>query len=330
MIRHPWVLVWTALLTAGPAVEAQSADGFVPVPDARVAGRLPRFHDPSTPVKDGESWWIFATGRGIALRRSPDLKSWSEDAPVFLAPPAWHREVVADHDRNLWAPDVVRHNGQFRLYYSVSSFGKNTSAIGLATSLAVDPKNPQRDWQDRGIVVKSGASDSFNAIDPHVLIDDDGRHWMSFGSFWKGIFLLELDPETGLRHPRRGELRHLAWNKTIEAPAILKHGGFYYLFVNWGVCCRGVDSTYEIRIGRSRAVTGPYLDRDGSDLATGGGTLLLQTEGDRIGPGHASFVTRDGVTVMFYHYYDRSRRGQPSLAWKRIAWAESGWPELRN
>jgi arabinan endo-1,5-alpha-L-arabinosidase len=140
---------------------------------------------------------------------------------------------------------------------------------------------------------------------------------------------MELDPDTGLRHPRDGGLRRIAWHESIEAPAILKHGGYYHLFVNWGACCRGVDSTYEIRIGRSREITGPYLDRDGRDMAVGGGTLLLGTAGDRIGPGHASFIRVKDDWLMFYHYYDRARRGTPALGWKRLSWTADGWPQIR-
>jgi arabinan endo-1,5-alpha-L-arabinosidase len=106
-------------------------------------------------------------------------------------------------------------------------------------------------------------------------------------------------------------------------------GAGYHLFVNWGICCRGVNSTYEIRVGRSRKITGPYLDQQGRDLATGGGTLLLDTEGPRVGPGHASFVNTGGETLMFHHYYDRDRAGAPSLAAKTLHWDADGWPMLR-
>ncbi len=109
---------------------------------------------------------------------------------------------------------------------------------------------------------------------------------------------------------------------------MLKHGGYYFLFVNWGQCCKGVDSTYEIRIGRSRKITGPYLEVAGESLATGGGTLFLKTEGDRIGPGHPSFIRDKRGTRMFYHYYDRRRVGLPVIGGLRLRWNEDGWPEI--
>lgn len=287
----------------------------------------PRFHDPSTPVREGDTWWVFSTGNGIVTRFSRDLSSWREGAPVFKQLPAWHREVVPSQRGHLWAPDIVYHQGLWRLYYSVSSFGKNTSAIGLATSPTLDPKDPRFQWQDRGIVIRSGPESDFNAIDPHVIIDG-GRHWMSFGSFWGGIQWIELSPESGMAHPERGKPHRIAWNESIEAPAVLHHGGYYYLFVNWGLCCRGVKSTYEIRVGRSRSIRGPYLDRDGRDMAQGGGSLLLGSRGNRIGPGHACFVEEHGKIRMFHHYYDAARGGRSVLADVVLDW-EDGWPQVR-
>lgn len=323
--RFRWfrILLIASILPLVPPLGAQP-----PMEARRQAGYPPRFHDPSTPIKEGNQWWIFATGNGISVRKSRDLKEWTESAPVLKVYPKWHKEIVPDHKGHLWAPDVVKHDGIYRLYYSVSSFGKNTSAIGLLTSPALDPSDPRCKWEDRGIVIRSNEKDPFNAIDPAVFVDGDGKHWMSFGSFWTGIQLIELEPKTGLAHPSRKEVRRIAWHESIEAPAIHKHGKYYYLFVNWGLCCRGVDSTYEIRVGRSKSVTGPYLDKDGNDLATGGGSLLLATKGDQIGPGHASFVTEKIDPLMFYHFYDRSRRGFATLGRRTLSWDKNGWPAL--
>lgn len=302
----------------------------MPLPEARSAEadlKTPRFHDPATPIRQGDTWYVFSTGNGILCRTSPDLERWSDSTPVFKTLPAWHKEVVASQKGHLWAPDIIRRGDRYLLYYSVSSWGKNVSAIGLASSPTLDPKDPACQWKDEGIVVRSNDKDPYNAIDPQIFADPDGSLWMVFGSFWGGIQLVELDPETGLRHPQRGEVRQLAWNKSIEAPALLRHDGFYYLFVNWGLCCRGVDSTYEIRVGRSRKVTGPYLDAEGAELSTGGGTLFLKSEGDRIGPGHPSFVAEKDAVRMFFHYYDRQRAGMATLGSLPLKWSKSGWPE---
>lgn len=286
----------------------------------------PRFHDPSTPVRDGALWWIFSTGNGIQTRFSSDLETWTEGEPALKTLPSWHRDVVPEQKGHLWAPDVIQRDGRFLLYYSVSSWGKNVSAIGLATNSTLDPKAPGFAWKDEGIIIRSGRENSYNAIDPQIFADDDGSLWMVFGSFWKGIQLIELDPKTGHRHPKHTEVRQIAWNESIEAPALLKRGDFYYLFVNWGLCCRGINSTYEIRIGRSRKITGPYLDADGAELATGGGTLFMKSAGDQIGPGHPAFITEAGNTQLFYHFYDRQRNGFATLGHSNLKWSPDGWP----
>ncbi len=290
--------------------------------------RTPRFHDPSTPVRHGDTWSIFSTGNGIATRYSQDLKTWTEGEPVFKELPAWHREMIPGQKGHLWAPDVIQRGGRYLLYYSVSTWGKNTSAIGLASSPTLDFKDPAYRWKDEGCVIRSDDRTPYNAIDPQLFADPDGSLWMVFGSFWTGIQLIELDPKTGLRHPQRQKVRQLAWHESIEAPSLLKHRGYYYLFVNWGICCKGLASSYEIRIGRSRKVTGPYLDAAGSDLATGGGSIFLKSEGDRIGPGHASFIEEAGSTRVFFHYYDRKRFGAPTLGNLPLHWTKDDWPEI--
>ncbi|RYD34870.1 MAG: arabinan endo-1,5-alpha-L-arabinosidase, partial [Verrucomicrobiaceae bacterium] len=167
----------------------------------------------------------------------------------------------------------------------------------------------------------------YNAIDPQLFADPDGSLWMVFGSFWSGIQLIELDPKTGLRHEKNRKVHQVAWKESIEAPALLKHGEYYYLFVNWGLCCRGTNSTYEIRVGRSRKITGPYLDEEGQELTTGGGTLFLGSDGDRIGPGHPAFVGEKEDLRMFYHYYDGARNGFARMDSLPVRWKDSGWPE---
>lgn len=295
-------------------------------PAERRAERSPRFHDPSTPIRQDDTWVVFATGNGILTRYSRDLETWTEGEPVFKEFPAWHKEVVPSQKGHLWAPDIIRSGDRYLLYYSVSGWGKNTSAIGLASSPTLDPKSRDYQWKDEGIVIRSTDKDRYNAIDPQLFADTDGSLWMVFGSFWTGIQLIELDPKTGLR--KGDKVQQLAWHESIEAGAILKHGGYYYLFVNWGLCCRGVNSTYEMRVGRSRKITGPYLDASGDDLATGGGTVFLKSEGDRIGPGHPSFIEENGKTRMFFHFYDRNRNGAPTLGDLPISWTDGGWPKL--
>jgi arabinan endo-1,5-alpha-L-arabinosidase len=285
-------------------------------------------HDPSAVVRWKGEYWFFSTGRGVLSRHSKDLASWEEGPRVFSLSPAWTTGVVNNFRGYFWAPDVIRLNDQFLLYYSVSAWGKNTSAIGLATNPTLDPEDPNYHWTDRGVVIQSGAKDNFNAIDPSVLQDADGRLWMAFGSFWSGIKLVELDRTTGKRIAPDSPIHSLAWHDTIEAACLYRRGDFYYLFVNWGLCARGVNSTYNIRVGRSARITGPYLDRRGEDLRQGGGTLFLGTRGSLIGPGHAGILSENGRDWLSCHYYDGKNNGRATLAILPLTWTTDGWPEV--
>lgn len=254
---------------------------------------------------------------------------WSREGRIFAEGkfPAWHDQLVPGNRGYLWAPDVMEIGGHFFVYYSVSTFGKNTSAIGLTVGRRMDPSSPHWQWEDRGVVIASVTSNRFNAIDPAIFRDaTNASLWMSFGSFWDGIHLVELDPATGLRRDSTQAPLRLAYAPEIEAPFLHQRDGYYYLFINWGKCCRGVDSTYEIRVGRSRAVTGPYLDRDGTDLRERGGTIVLGSDERRIGPGHASIHERAGRPWLVHHYYDRQLNGRPRLRMVPLSWDAEGWP----
>jgi arabinan endo-1,5-alpha-L-arabinosidase len=287
-----------------------------------------RVHDPSTIVKSKDEYWVFYTGRGVPSYRSKDLVRWEPGPRAFASPPSWVAEAVPENrgGMDFWAPDAIRLGDTYLLYYSVSRFGRNTSAIAVATNPVLDPGDPKHAWTDQGIVVRSSPRDDFNAIDPAVTLDAGGRLWMSFGSFWSGIKLIELDPATGKRSAPDSPMHSLARHDAIEAPFIYYHEGSYYLFVNWGRCCRGVNSTYNIRVGRSPEITGPYLDREGKDLAGEGGSLLLETDGPFIGPGHAGILKEGEDYWLSLHFYDGTRRGASTLAIRRLRWDEHGWP----
>jgi arabinan endo-1,5-alpha-L-arabinosidase len=298
---------------------------------AEFAGRSDlRVHDPSTVIRADGAWWLFGTGNLVLGARSTDLKHWQKLPPILTAPPAWAREVAPGNKGNhYWAPEVIHLGNRYLLYYSVSEFGKNSSAIALATATTLDSKAPGAGWTDHGIVIRSGKDDAFNAIDPSVLADRDGRLWMAFGSFWAGLYVVELDPATGLRITSHSPLHSVAFAQEIEAPTLYRREDYYYLFYNEGRCCRGKASTYHIRVGRSRSVTGPYLDDKGRDLMNGGGRAFLGTQGDFIGPGHAGLLRdadeREWVSV---HFYDGAKNGAPTLALRRLGWTDDGWPKV--
>ena len=285
----------------------------------------PRIHDPSTVVDDAGGTWCLSTGQGVLLLKREAGDKWKREGSLFQDNfPAWHKTEVPANKGHLWAPDIIRIKNRWFVYYSVSSFGSNESAIGLVTGKTLDPMSKDYGWKDEGMVIRSRRQDRFNAIDP-ALIQDEGKLWMSFGSFWEGIFLVELDPETGLRKKPEEAPVKLAMNTEIEAPFIHKHGGYYYLFVNWGKCCRGVDSTYEIRVGRSKEIKGPYLDREGLPMKDGGGSAFLATDGRFIGPGHASIYKEKGKEMLVHHFYDKERGGRSDLRMLPLEWKD-GWP----
>lgn len=240
--------------------------------------------------------------------------------------PAWVDTVVAGHRGYYWAPDVIRVRDRWLLYYSVSRFGRNTSAIALATNATLDPAAATFCWTDDGIVVRSHRTNDFNAIDPAVSRSADNRLWLAFGSYWSGIKLIELDPESGKRLAPDSPMHALARKDQIEAPFIYRHRTNYLLFVNWGECCKGTNSTYEIRVGRSDNITGPYVDREGRNMKDGGGTLVLGSEGPFIGPGHAGILNDSHQEWFSFHYYDGTNRGRPTLAVRRLGWDPDGWP----
>lgn len=296
-----------------------------PSEPARQAGDAPRVHDPSTLVRYGDGFWMFCTGRGIRAYHSANLEHWRPAPPLLPVMPGWVRDVVPDHRGHYWAPDIIRGYDRWLLFYSVSSWGQNDSAIALLTATNLGTPDAPATWTESGVVLRSYRTNHFNAIDPAPFRDADGRLWLAFGSFWSGIQLVELDPRTG-RRLDDAPPRVLAWKESIEAPFLWRRDTNYFLFVNWGLCCRGTNSTYEIRVGRASQVTGPYLDRDGKDLLRGGGTPVLATEGRFIGPGHAG-ILRDGDREWFsFHYYDGANLGRPTIAVRRLAWDAGGWP----
>lgn len=287
-------------------------------------------HDPAVVAgENGEPWFVYSTGTAAAdgaiqVRRSTDGTKWQYAGVVWKQRPAW----IDEHIRGvgpLWAPELVEHDGTWFLYYAASTFGSNHSAIGLATNSTLDPADSDYEWVDQGPVLESKTSDDFNAIDPGIVTDENGTPWMAFGSFWSGIRMVELEWPSGKRADATEPLR-LADRRSppnaIEAPTIVVHDDDYYLFASFDSCCQGLNSTYNVRVGRSHSVIGPYVDRAGKPMLEGGGTTLLQTDGARIGPGGES--ASNGY--LAWHYYDGDAAGAPRLAISRLDWDADGWP----
>ena len=309
----------------------------LPAAALQLSGNL-GIHDPSTIHKEGNRYYTFATGfpaSPINMKYSDNFTAWQAgpNGAVFPSIPSWAFTEVTDNGEdgipdNMWAPDVFYFNNQYRMYYSVSTFGSQNSVIGLATNTTLDFNNPAYDWVDQQLVIESELGSQWNAIDPGIFFDDDTqRMWMTWGSFWDGIFITELDPDTGKRITPNSQTFRLADRSSIEAPYMVKHDGNYYLFVNHGSCCQGVNSTYRIRVGRSASPTGPFIDRSGANMLTGSGELFLGTEGDVIGPGHFSSFAEDGTNYFGFHFYNGASGGAATYAIREYIWTEDGWPQ---
>lgn len=311
-------------------------------PSLPLAGDITPVHD-SVIIREGDTWHVFSTGIGagaqgiISARRSRDRITWVREQPPFEALPAWAKAAIPGAT-NIWAPDISHVDGRYRLYYAVSTFGSNRSAIGLATNRTLDPASPDYGWRDEGMVLMSTPADNYNAIDPAFVADARGGQWLSLGSFWTGLKLFRLDPRTG-KLLRTGETPVPIATRPVpagapsivEAPFIFARGGWYWLLASYDYCCKGVGSTYYTVVGRSRRVQGPYLGKDGSSMLAGGGTILLHAdlqERERFrGPGHAGHARDvDGTDYIVYHAYDRERNGAPTLRLAQLRWGADGWP----
>jgi arabinan endo-1,5-alpha-L-arabinosidase len=330
------------LFLLGTAMTAQS----LPKPHPyRVDGDVEGVHDPSI-IKQGETWYLFGTATEktphgqLPIRCSKDLQHWKRCGDVFASIPEWIKKGSPE-TQELWAPDISYFDGKYHVYYAFSAFGKNTSGIALVTNKTLDPASPEFHWVNEGLILKSTLTDDFNAIDPNIVLDAAGQPWISFGSFWTGIKMRRIDLGTGKLSATDTKTYSLAsrerpenpppappglpadW-QAIEAPFVVRHGDFYYLFVSFDLCCRGLKSSYRTVVGRSRTVTGPYVDADGKPMLHGGGTALLTGNTRWLGPGGESILQQPEGDIIVFHAYD-GKTGQPFLQISAIDWT-TGWP----
>jgi arabinan endo-1,5-alpha-L-arabinosidase len=297
-------------------------------------------HDPVM-IRQDSVYYLFATGRGISGWSSTDMKTWKREKPVFSNPPEWAVSAVPGFKGHIWAPDIFYYQGLYYLFYSISTFGKNRSCIGLATNKTLHTQDPDYAWTDHGKIIESvPGRDEWNAIDPNIILDEQQKPWLAFGSFWNGLKLVKLsddarsvstDPQqwfTIASVPRSNE-DPTAGNGAIEAPFIFNRKGYYYLFASYDYCCKGENSTYKMRVGRSEKLTGPYKDKEGKLMTKGGGTLLLQGNADWHGVGHNSVYTFDQKDYLIFHGYDAKDKGRSKLRIETLVWDQDGWPVVK-
>jgi arabinan endo-1,5-alpha-L-arabinosidase len=301
--------------TVVAAGQAEAAD----YPNPGVVTGDTGVHDPSIVKTPAGGYLAAYTGDNLRLKTSSDRIAFRNAGAVFPNGAGWTTAYTGG-SRALWAPDISYHGGRYYLYYAASTFGSNRSAIFLATSTT----GASGSWTNQGLVIESSSGNDYNAIDPNLTVDAQGRWWLSFGSFWSGIKLIALDASTGRRADTT--IRSIAGRGggAIEAPTLVRHGSYYYLWVSFDLCCRGASSTYRIMVGRSTSVTGPFVDRNGTAMTAGGGTQVLASHGSIHGPGHQAVLPDSDGDVLVYHYY--ANNGASYLGINLIGYDAAGWP----
>lgn len=298
-------------------------------------------HDPSI-FKDNDIFYVFSTdaivdGRAlpaVQIRKSKDLINWEYVGRAIDDVPDEAKKWTKAE--GIWAPEVIKVENQYYLYYCASSFGKNKSCIGLLKAHSITGP-----WKDEGIVLKTDDGDDRNAIDPNLVFDTEGNLWMSYGSFWTGIYLVKLDKETG-KLDSEGDIgiriagRHHSTEGAIEGPYIIYNEQFkkYYLFVSYD----SLGSDYNIRVGRSDNISGPYLDINGIEMTDikaenpnhvgnkiAGGYRFGNKEG-WIAPGHNSVLNNNGEYFIVHHIRKEFNPSWFYMHVRRILWSENGWP----
>ena len=266
-------------------------------------------HDPSTIVQCDGKYYVYGTG-GASLV-SDDGWTW--------------RAGTAPSRRGL-APDVIHLGDRYYMYVAANIGAQPKAAVNMIWNKTLDPASPDYKWEEGGVVASSDGVEDSNAIDPGVFLDPaDHRLWLTYGSYFGYIRLVELDPKTGKRLNQNDPPHNIAING--EASDMMFHDGWYYLLLTHGSCCRGADSGYNIRMGRSRKVTGPFLDQMGIDMIEGGGKLLIGSGGRVVGPGHFGLLNiGNGVQKFSMHWEaDLDRGGASVLDIRPLLWKD-GWP----
>jgi arabinan endo-1,5-alpha-L-arabinosidase len=271
----------------------------------------PYIHDPSTVMICDGKFYTFGTGGGGLI---------SDDG--------WTWRSGAERPGGGLAPDAIKIGDRYYVAYASKGgglSGGHAGAINTMWARTLDPESPDFGFYEDSIVATTDGVEDCDAIDPAFFLDPtDGRLWLTYGTYFGFIRIVELDPETGKR---------VAGNQPVnvaidmEATAMMYRDGWYYLLGTHGTCCDGANSTYNIRVGRSRNVLGPYVDNMGIELLRGGGKLVVGAGGRFVGPGHFGLLDLgDGVQKFSCHYEaDLDRGGRSVLDIRPLLWKD-GWP----
>lgn len=294
-------------------------------------------HDP-TMFRDENGYILMSTNNNLAMSTSEDMVRWTGKGRALSDKPNWdswlHKAVGGKHD-GIWAPDLFRMGNKYGIFYCGSVFGQRTSAIGLATNSKLDFGNPSAGWADQGEIVRTTNDNNYNAIDADVVQTANGEYWMTYGSWNRGgIRLVKLDPNTGKQASDDKNNYQIATRNGsgIEGPSLIEHGGKYFLFTAWDVCCKQGNeieqTTYKTAMGRADKVNGTYYDRSGKKLNDGGGTILMQRYSRYVGPGGGE-AFKDLNRIRFvHHYYDLTGDKYNHIHIRDVVFTDDNWPEM--
>lgn len=322
LIFHIGILFFGIVIS----VDAQPSQATKTFENNGLKGQL-AVHDPVM-IKQGDTYYVFSTG--MAIKTSKDRINWMYSGSVFGKGSIkfdWWKNDIPDKI-GLWAPDIHYSNGKYNLYYSVSAWMNFNSSIGYATNTTLDFNDPNYKWIDEGQVigVKNGG-EGVNCIDPNIFIDSDGKKYLLYGSYRAGLRLVELDYKTGKLKTDKPELTTIT-TALGEGAFLIKNADYYYIFASRGRCCAGNNSTYQIVIGRSKNIKGPYLTKEGESWVDNKYTVFLAGDSTEPGRGHNGFFTEHDTTFIVYHAYTRRFNGASLLNIKPMYVDEAGWPTM--
>jgi len=283
-------------------------------------------HDPCM-IKAGDTYYVLTTGMG--MKSSKDMIHWVGAGSLWDRSTKfswWNNDIPGNV--GLWAPDIHYADGKYWVYYSVSAWMNFNSSVGLATNVTMDKNDPRYKWVDEGKVVDfRNGGDSVNVIDPNFFADSDGKHYLVYGSYKGGLRLMELNPKTGHPFTEKPELTIITTHLG-EGSYIIKGPEYYYIFASRGKCCAGIESTYQIVVGRSKSVKGPYLTKEGKKWTDNDYTVFLAGDYAEPGRGHNGFFAQGDTTYIVYHAYTRAFNGASLLNIKPMYMDKDGWPSL--
>jgi arabinan endo-1,5-alpha-L-arabinosidase len=286
-------------------------------------------HDPCM-IKADDTYYVLTTGMGV--KSSKDMVYWVSAGNLWDRDTkfSWWNNDIPDRV-GLWAPDIHYANGKYHVYYSVSAWMNFKSSVGYTTNVTLDKKDPRYKWVDEGQVVNyKNGGDSVNVIDPNFFADKDGKQYLIYGSYKGGLRLVELDPKTGKPFSDKPQLYTIT-TRLGEGSYIIKGPDYYYVFASRGKCCAGIESTYQIVIGRAKDVKGPYLNKEGKSWVDNNYSVFLAGDYDEPGRGHNGFFAQGDTTYIVYHAYTRAvRNGASLLNIKVLHMDKEGWPSLNE